>query len=215
MEGTQEKSIQNLSLISLILLKNKIDVRVFFIESRFMADNMLRQVPASSQDQKLFITRLHPILFTSVCHLSEKHGLGTVIFSWAQLSEKTHKFFCPLRRSFSKGLPPTISFHFLHFTLTLPYSNQVSSPELYFRAPAILQSIEVELATRKEMLPFLRPKCHWIECPDKFSVSLLSSNRYRSWHINLIRHWAKFLTAEAMTKPQTNNTQQQFTLYLH
>lgn len=32
MEGTQEKSMQNLSLLSLILLKNKIDVTFFLLK---------------------------------------------------------------------------------------------------------------------------------------------------------------------------------------
>lgn len=113
-----------------------------------MTDNTLRQVPASSQEQKLFITSLHLVLFTSVCHLSAKHGWGTVMFWWAQLSEKNHKLFCPLKRLFSKGLLLTVSFHFLHFALTLPYSDQASSPEFYFRAPAQLQSIEADLTSR-------------------------------------------------------------------
>lgn len=125
-----------------------------------MADNMLRQVSASSQDQKLFTTCLHLILFSSVCHLSAKHGLGTVMFRWAHRSAKTQELFCPLKRSFSEGLPSTVSFQFLHFTLTLPYINQTSSPELYFRAPAKLQSIEIEFTRdySEGGAPFLKAK---------------------------------------------------------
>lgn len=122
-----------------------------------MTDNMLRQMSPSSQEQKLFIPSLHHILFTSVYYLKSLLRNCSISMSTAI---KQNTIFSVLRRDLSpKVFPSTVSFHFPHFALTLPYSNQASSLEFYFRAPAKGLILSQEIIV-KEVLPFLTPKSH-------------------------------------------------------
>lgn len=76
MEGTQEKSMQNLSLLSLILLKNKIDVTFFLLKvdlwQTIRSDKCLHPVKSKSYLSLLSTSYYLPQCVICLQHMAEE-----------------------------------------------------------------------------------------------------------------------------------------------